>query len=134
MSDDYSATTRSIEVRVRSFYLQDQSEPDRNRYVWAYRIRIENQGSETVQLMRRTWEIIDGQGRRQHVHGDGVVGQQPVLAPGEAHEYTSGTPLETPSGFMFGQYHMVVTATGEAFDIEVPTFSLDSPFHAGAVH
>src|SRR5262245_38724970 len=115
MSEDYSRTTRGICVTVRSFYLADQSEPDEGRYVWAYRIRIENQGRETVQLLRRTWHITDARGRTQRVQGAGVVGQQPMLEPGESFEYTSGTPLETPSGFMFGAYHMVVTASGEAF-------------------
>ncbi len=134
MTDDYSATTRDIRVVVRSFYLADQSEPDRNRYVWAYRVRIDNLGTETVQLLKRTWHIVDGRGRQQHVHGEGVIGQQPVLEPGKGHEYTSGTPLDTPSGFMAGQYHMINIATGEAFDVEIPSFSLDSPHHMGAVH
>jgi ApaG protein len=134
MPDDYSATTRNIRVRVRSIFLPDQSQPEAGRYVWAYLIRIDNLGPETVQLMQRTWRIIDGKGRAHHVHGDGVIGQQPVLAPGDSHEYNSGTPLETPSGFMSGQYHMVVTQTGEMFDIEIPSFSLDSPHDAGAVH
>jgi ApaG protein len=134
MSDDYSATTRDIQVRVRSFFLADQSEPDQGRYVWAYRVRIDNLGTETVQLLRRTWHIVDGRGRKQRVHGEGVIGEQPVLAPGGVFEYTSGTPLQTPSGFMSGLYHMVVTGSGEMFDAEILGFSLDSPYHAGAVH
>jgi ApaG protein len=134
MSEDYSRTTRGICVTVRSFYLADQSEPDEGRYVWAYRIRIENQGRETVQLLRRTWHITDARGRTQRVQGAGVVGQQPLLEPGESFEYTSGTPLETPSGFMYGAYHMVVSASGEAFDVEIPAFSLDSPHQGGRVH
>jgi len=128
MTDEaYTATTRGVRVTVRSFYLADQSRPDEGTYVWAYRIRIENFGRETVQLLRRTWLITDERGRTQRVHGAGVVGQQPVLEPGEAFEYTSGTPLETPSGFMTGTYHMVATASGETFDIAIPAFSLDSP-------
>jgi ApaG protein len=119
---------------VRSFYLDDQSQPDQGRHVWAYRIRIENQGNETVQLLHRTWHIVDGKGRSQHVHGEGVIGQKPILAPGSTHEYTSGTPLDTPSGFMSGQYHMVVPSTGETFDIDIPSFSLDSPHHVGVLH
>lgn len=134
MSEDYSRTTRGVSVTVRSFYLADQSEPDEGRYVWAYRIRIENQGRETVQLLRRTWHITDARGRTQRVQGAGVVGQQPILEPGESFEYTSGTPLETPSGFMYGAYHMVVSASGEAFDVEIPAFSLDSPHQGGRVH
>ncbi len=134
MPDDYSATTKDISVRVRSFFLADQSRPEDNHFVWAYRIRIENLSTQTVQLLRRTWRITDGRGRQQHVHGEGVIGQQPVLKPGETFEYTSGTPLETPSGFMTGQYHMIFTETGNTFDVDIPTFSLDSPYYGGVVH
>ncbi|WP_338663615.1 Co2+/Mg2+ efflux protein ApaG [Pararoseomonas sp. SCSIO 73927] len=130
MSDPgaFTALTRGLRVTVRTFYLADKSEPEEGRHIWAYRVRITNEGRETVQLLKRTWHITDAMGRTQHVHGDGVVGEQPVLEPGEAFEYTSGTPLATPSGFMRGQYHMVVSATGEAFDAEIPAFSLDSPY------
>ena len=131
---DYSAVTRGIKVSVRPFYLEEQSQPEERQFVWAYRVRIENQGAEIVQLLRRTWHITDGLGRTQHVHGDGVLGEQPRLDPGESFEYTSGTPLETPSGFMAGAYHMVLAASGEAFDIRIPTFSLDSPHQSGIVH
>jgi ApaG protein len=134
MTDDYMAITRGIRIRVRSFYLADQSNPDESKFVWAYRIRIENEGKETVQLRKRTWLITDGRGRTQRVHGDGVIGQQPVLEPGENFEYTSGTPLDTPSGFMTGTYHMVATVTGEVFDVAIPAFSLDSPHQQGGVH
>jgi ApaG protein len=134
MAQDFSATTRGIRVSVRSSYLEDQSEPEEKKYVWAYRIRIENRGREVVQLLRRTWLITDAHGRVQRVHGAGVVGQQPVLEPGEAFEYTSGTPLETPTGFMTGAYHMVATGSGEAFDVAIPTFSLDSPEQDRRVH
>ena len=130
----YTATTRGIRVTVRSFYLADQSRPEEGAYVWAYRIRIENFSRETVQLLRRTWLITDARGRTQRVHGAGVVGQQPVMEPGEAFEYTSGTPLETPSGFMTGTYHMVATDSGEAFDVAIPAFSLDSPDADPRVH
>jgi ApaG protein len=123
----FNAVTRGLRVTVRAFYLADQSDPEQGRHVWAYRVRIANEGRETVQLLKRSWSITDGMGRTQHVHGDGVVGEQPVLEPGEVFEYTSGTPLATSSGFMRGQYHMVVTATGERFDAEIPAFSLDSP-------
>lgn len=134
-TDTYSATTRDIRVSVRSFFLTDQSEPERAHFVWAYRVTIENQGRETVQLLKRTWRITDGLGRTQQVHGAGVIGEQPVLDPGESFEYTSGTPLPTPSGFMEGAYHMVVTASGENFDVTIPPFSLDSPHQAsGRVH
>lgn len=134
MAGDYSQTTRGIRVIVRPFYLEDQSEPEANHFVWAYRVKIENRGDVAVQLLRRTWQITDAHGRVQHVHGAGVVGEQPLLEPGEAFEYTSGTPLETPSGFMTGAYHMMVAASGESFDVAIPTFSLDSPHQNRRVH
>lgn len=130
----YVETTREVRVSVRSYFLADQSRPDDNHFVWAYRVKIENQGEATVRLMRRTWHITDARGRTQHVHGPGVVGEQPVLRPGQSFEYTSGTPLETPSGFMVGVYHMVVPDSGENFDVSVPAFSLDSPHQDGRVH
>ena len=131
MSEAFSQTTHGVSVTVRSFFLEDQSQPDEAKFVWAYRVRIANEGRETVQLLRRTWLITDARGRVQRVHGEGVVGQQPVLEPGESFEYTSGTPLDTPSGFLTGAYHMVRTHSGEAFDVAIPAFSLDSP-HADA--
>ncbi|MBI0537585.1 Co2+/Mg2+ efflux protein ApaG [Roseomonas sp. KE2513] len=130
----FTAITRGVRVTVRSFYLVDQSDPEEGRYVWAYRVRIGNEGRETVQLLKRTWHITDALGRTQHVHGDGVVGEQPVLEPGEVFEYTSGTPLATPSGFMQGRYHMIAAASGEPFDVEIPAFSLDSPHGRGALN
>ena len=122
----YSETTRSITVTVEPTYLEDQSSPAEDRYVWAYHVRIENNGGETVQLRRRHWKITDGLGRTQEVRGPGVVGEQPVLAPGQSFEYTSGTPLTTPSGIMVGSYEME-TRQGESFQIAIPAFSLDSP-------
>jgi ApaG protein len=134
MTDEYAKTTRGVRVSVKSFFLSDQSQPEEGKYVWAYRVRISNEGREPVQLLRRTWHITDARGRTQHVHGAGVVGEQPLLEPGEAFEYTSGTPLDTPSGFMVGAYHMVVPSSGEAFDVAIPAFSLDSPHQGGRVH
>jgi ApaG protein len=134
MTNEYSKTTHGIRVTVRPFFLEDQSRPEDNQYVWAYQVKIENLGRDTVQLLRRTWHITDANGRTLHVHGAGVVGEQPVLEPGESFEYTSGTPLETPSGFMTGFYHMVIVASGETFDVAIPTFSLDSPYQGGRVH
>ena len=134
MAEGYSKITRNVCVTVRSFYLEDQSQPDESHYVWAYRVKIENRGREPVQLLRRTWQITDARGRTQHVHGAGVVGEQPLLEPGESFEYTSGTPLDTPSGFMVGAYHMVVPSSGENFDVAIPAFSLDSPHQSGRVH
>jgi ApaG protein len=122
----YSEITRSITVTVKPFYLEDQSSPTENRYVWAYHVRIENGGKETVQLRHRYWKITDNRGQIQEVRGPGVVGEQPVLAPGESFEYTSGTPLPTPSGIMVGTYEME-TKGGESFSVRIPAFSLDSP-------
>jgi ApaG protein len=130
----YRATTRDVTVSVRAFYLEDQSQPEDGHFVWAYQVRIENGGREPVQLLRRTWHITDATGKTQDVQGAGVVGQQPLLEPGESFEYTSGTPLETASGFMGGAYHMIVPASGEAFDVAIPAFSLDSPHQVGRVH
>jgi len=132
--NDYAEMTRGIRVSVRPFYLEDQSQPDEGHYIWAYRVRIENRGCETVQLLRRTWHITDARGRTMHVNGDGVVGEQPLLEPGETFEYTSGTPLETPSGFMTGAYHMLATDSGEPFDVAIPAFSLDSPHQDSRIH
>jgi ApaG protein len=129
----YSATTRSIAVTVKPVYLEDQSSPRDNHYVWAYHVRIENRGGDTVQLRSRHWHITDALGRVQEVRGAGVVGEQPVLKPGQAFEYTSGTPLPTPSGIMAGTYQME-TEGGEHFDIAIPAFSLDSPHQAARLN
>jgi ApaG protein len=122
----YSETTRSIRVTVEPVYLEDQSSPAESRYVWAYHVRIDNLGGERVQLRSRHWRITDGLGRMQEVRGPGVVGEQPVIEPGEHYEYTSGTPLGTPSGIMVGSYQME-TADGRRFNVAIPAFSLDSP-------
>jgi ApaG protein len=125
----YSAVTRAIRVTVEPIYLEDQSSPSEDHYVWAYQVKIENGGSETVQLRNRYWRITDAMGRSQEVRGEGVVGEQPTLRPGQSYEYTSGTPLGTPSGIMMGSYEME-TQAGERFDVEIPAFSLDSPHQA----
>lgn len=125
----YSAITRSIRVSVEPIFLEEQSSPPDDHYVWAYQVKIENDGEETVQLVNRYWRITDAQGRMQEVQGEGVVGEQPTLKPGQAFEYTSGTPLGTPSGIMMGSYEMETTG-GERFDIDIPAFSLDSPYQA----
>jgi ApaG protein len=122
----YSKVTRGIRVTVEPRFLEEQSSPVENHFVWAYHVRIENEGVETVQLRTRYWHITDAYGRVQEVRGAGVVGEQPVLDPGGAYEYTSGTPLATPSGIMQGAYGME-TDTGDAFDAAIPPFSLDSP-------
>jgi ApaG protein len=122
----YQELTRSIQVSVEAFYVDDQSSPAHNRYVFGYRVQIANQGGETVQLLRRHWWITDARGRTVEVRGDGVVGKQPVLAPGEVFEYTSGAPLATSSGIMVGSY-LMVTSSGEQFEVAIPAFSLDAP-------
>jgi ApaG protein len=122
----YYAITRDIKVSVKPVYLEGQSTPDERHFVWAYQIKIENQSNATVQLVNRYWHITDALGRVQEVRGAGVVGEQPTLKPGQAFEYTSGTPLPTPSGIMKGSYEML-TEGGEVFNIEVPAFSLDLP-------
>lgn len=129
----YSETTRSIKITVDPSYLDDHSEPEEFHFVWAYEVKIENLGGETVQLLERHWMITDSNGQTQEVHGDGVMGEQPILAPGEIFEYTSGTPLNTPSGIMYGSYGMVNEA-GVHFDIAVPAFSLDSPHQIVHLH
>jgi ApaG protein len=122
----YRAVTHNIEVLVKPRFMADRSSPENGQFFWAYTIEIINRGTETVQLKTRHWQITDALGRLQEVRGAGVVGEEPVLQPGESFEYTSGVPLPTSSGFMAGRYGMV-TSKGEDFDIEVPAFSLDSP-------
>lgn len=129
----YTHTTRDIRITVEPYYLDDQSSPSDDHYVWAYHVKIENIGHETVQLLNRHWRITDAMGRMQEVRGAGVVGEQPVLDPGESFEYTSGTPLATPSGIMVGTYEMQ-TDGGERFDVEIPAFSLDSPHQPVQLH
>ena len=122
----YRAVTRQIEVTVEPNFMPERSSVENSRYFWSYTIVITNAGDQTVQLRTRHWIITDASGQKQEVRGEGVVGEQPVLAPGERFEYTSGVPLSTASGFMTGRYQMV-TESGERFEIDVPTFSLDCP-------
>ena len=122
----YLATTRDIAVSVEPSYLESKSSPEGSQYFWAYRVIIANQSRETVQLLSRHWMITNARGELTEVKGPGVVGEQPVLKPGEHFGYTSGATLNTPSGMMGGAYQME-TAGGERFDIEIPTFSLDIP-------
>ena len=132
-TETYQKTTQSIMVTVRPIYLEEQSSPDESHFVWAYQVRIENRSRERVQLINRFWQITDAHGHVHEVRGAGVVGEQPILDPGESFEYTSGTPLGTPSGFMVGTYEMA-SADGKHFDVEIPAFSLDSPHQASQVH
>ena len=134
METAFEATTNEMTVRVRVAYLHQHSEPASRRYLWAYHITIINHGPQAVQLLKRSWEITDATGYTQRVHGDGVVGKQPVLQPGEAFNYSSAAPLGTSTGFMVGTYHMQNLTTGAPFDIAVPAFSLDSPFQPPQRH
>lgn len=122
----YTTTTRAIRVSVEPFYHDEQSKPAENRWVFGYRVTIANEGGETVQLLRRHWRIIDAHGVIREVRGDGVVGEQPRLAPGEQFQYTSGAPLPTPNGIMVGSYGMV-DEQGRSFEVGIPAFSLDAP-------
>lgn len=129
----YEKTTHDITIQVVSQYLEDQSDADEGQYVWAYHIRIVNDGTETVQLLSRHWRITDGNGTLHEVRGPGVIGEQPVLAPGDSFEYSSGTPLRTSSGIMVGTYEMA-TRDGRRFTVDIPAFSLDSPHDRPAVN
>jgi ApaG protein len=122
----YRASTRGIEVAVEPFYIEDQSDPEDHRYVWGYRVVITNRSAVAVQLRSRYWHITDERGLVDEVRGPGVVGEEPVLRPGDSFQYQSGCPLDTPSGVMRGSYQME-SETGELFDIEIPAFSLDRP-------
>jgi ApaG protein len=122
----YRAVTHDIAVSVEPVYLDQQSEPDFGRYVWAYHILIENSSDRTVQLQSRYWRITDQNGRVEEVRGPGVVGEQPILNPGDTYSYSSGCPLTTPSGTMVGRYQMR-DERGQDFEIDIPAFSLDVP-------
>ncbi|RZJ79314.1 MAG: Co2+/Mg2+ efflux protein ApaG [Brevundimonas sp.] len=122
----YEARTHDVVVRVRPSYLAGQSDPEGGRWVWAYHVEIENHGGSTLQLLARRWSIVDGLGRTEEVRGPGVVGEQPVIGPGQRFAYASGCPLGTPSGSMSGGYYMA-DETGETFEVEIPAFSLDVP-------
>jgi ApaG protein len=118
--------TRGVRVQVKSAYIPDRSSPADGQYFFAYQVRISNEGSDTVQLVSREWIITDAEGNVERVKGPGVVGEQPVLEPGEAFEYTSFCPLQTPIGSMHGSYQMI-TAGGERFDALIAPFSLAVP-------
>ena len=122
----YQATTQDINVSVLPVYIDERSDPENDRFFWAYRVEIANEGLIAVQLLERHWRIVDGLGREENVHGPGVVGMQPVIEPGNSFEYTSGCPLTTPSGFMHGSY-TVEAEDGSRFEIAIPSFPLDLP-------
>lgn len=122
----YTAETEGVVVRVRPSYLAGQSDPAESRWVWAYQVEIVNLSGGPVQLVARRWTITDALGRVEEVRGPGVVGEQPVIEPGDSYAYASGCPLTTPSGSMVGAYFMQ-DAEGRMFEAAIPAFSLDVP-------
>ena len=122
----YEQKTRDVIVRVEPDFLDEQSSPADDRFIWAYTVDIENQGATEYQVMERFWKIADSRGHVQEVRGAGVVGEKPVVRPGETFRYTSGAPLNAPSGVMLGSYKLE-SPDGERFDVEIPLFNLDSP-------
>ena len=129
----YEQETAGMVVRVEPQFLPEESRPEDSRFVWAYTIEIENRRPDAVQLMSRYWRITDENGATQEVRGDGVIGQQPVIEPGQSFRYSSAAPLAAPSGVMMGAYSMQ-RGNGEAFDISVPLFALESPNNARLVN
>ena len=127
MTSSSEALTRGIRVQVQSRYLAERSQPEDSQWLFVYQVRIANEGDETARLISRHWVITDGNGHIEEVKGEGVVGEQPVLEPGEFFEYTSACPLKTPFGSMEGTYQMV-TSQGEAFDVRIAPFSLAEPY------
>ena len=123
----YTAVTRNIQVTVLPEFLRERSNPEQNQFFWAYTVEISNHSEADVQLTHRHWTITDANGHIEEVRGPGVVGERPILKPGDSFRYTSGCPLRTPSGIMGGEYRMV-DALGLEFEVEIPAFSLDSPF------
>ena len=120
------ATTNGIAVRVAVSFLAEQSAPDSGRWFWSYHVRIENGSNRSVQLLSRSWKILDGRGALHEVRGEGVVGEMPLIAPGASFDYVSGCPLSTPTGSMSGHYHMI-DENGSAFDVAIPRFALSGP-------
>lgn len=117
-----------VQISVETFYQEDYSNPSNNEYMFAYRITIENHNSFTVQLLRRQWNIFDSNGEYKEVEGEGVVGQQPVLLPGEQFQYVSGCNLRTEMGKMYGKYIMENQNTHQNFEVNIPAFEMVVPF------
>ena len=133
MIPTYTQTFSDITVTVEPHYIMEESSPLEGEHFWAYVVRIYNKGAQSVQVRTRLWEIIDEEGITHHVRGEGVVGQQPVIEPGESFEYTSGVPLQTPSAIMKGYYGMM-RDDGVVLEIPIPAFSLDNPYTKKVVH
>ncbi len=124
--DMYNSITSDISVSVLPVYIDERSKPEEGMYFWAYRVVVENRSDDSVQILSRHWHITDGNGLVEEVDGAGVVGEQPVIEAGDSFEYTSGCPLDTPSGIMVGHY-VVKKAGGDTIKVAIPAFSLDLP-------
>ena len=129
----YSKTTNDVTVTVKPYFLDDQSSPQESHFVWAYQVNITNSSSKSIKVSHRNWLIIDANGKVINVQGEGVVGEFPIIEPGQTFEYTSGTPLKTNSGIMQG-FYLVSQDNGEKLKIDIPTFSLDSPYNKKKGH
>ncbi len=129
----FEQKTGDVIVRVEPDFLPEQSSPKDDRFIWAYTVEIENQGDIDLQVVERFWKIADSRGQVQEVHGEGVVGEKPVLRPGETFRYTSGAPLSAPSGMMLGTYSLKAP-DGEKFAVDIPAFALDSPLGSRVIH
>ncbi len=129
----YSKTTKGVTVTVKPYFLDDQSSPHEGHYVWAYQVNIKNSSSNVMKLNHRNWLIIDANGKIINVQGEGVVGEFPTLLPGESFEYTSGTPLKTNNGIMQG-FYLMSQENGEQIKVDIPAFSLDSPYNKTKFH
>lgn len=123
----YAQTTDGVTVRVSVTFLPEQSDIDGSRWFWAYHIRIENHRDTAVQLLTRHWRISDARGGLHNVDGEGVIGEQPIIHPGKAHDYVSGCPLNTPSGAMEGFFTMVSEGDEPSFEVRIPQFPLTEP-------
>lgn len=122
----FKATTHGVSVTVMPVYIDERSNPAASQYFWAYRVAIENNAQQKLQLLTRYWHITDSNGHVEEVSGDGVIGEQPVIKPGENFSYTSGCPLATSSGIMVG-YYMMQNEAGEMLKVDIPAFPLDLP-------
>ncbi|MGL9717959.1 MAG: Co2+/Mg2+ efflux protein ApaG [Wolbachia sp.] len=128
MALEYTLTTNSVEVTVLPVYIEEQSIPYEDCYVWVYNVKIKNKSPSTIQLLSRHWQIIDYKGKVNEVAGVGVIGEQPVIKSGEVFKYTSGTYLNAPSGIMQGKYEFLNEESSKTFEVMIPPFSLDSPY------
>ncbi len=125
---EYTLTTNFVEVTVLPIYIEEQSIPYENCYVWMYNVKIKNKSQSTIQLLSRHWQIIDYKGKINEIAGVGVIGEQPVIKSGEVFKYTSGTYLNAPSGIMQGKYEFLNEESIKIFEVMIPPFSLDSPY------